>query len=95
MMWGVINKELEGKKKIKLMKSYIENLEDNLAFVYDKEHVMKNRRKYFGENAEEYVSFCELKSEIKALREEKANLQVRCIRYKKRWEKSKEGMFRM
>ena len=94
-MWGAINRELEQKKEMKLMKSYIANLEDNLALVYDKEHVMKNKRKYFGENAEEYVSFSELKSEIKSLREQKANLQVRCARYKKRWEKTTEGMFNM
>lgn len=61
MVWGAINKELQQKKETESMKSYIRNLEDNLAFVYDKEYIMKNRKKYFGDNVEEYVSFGELR----------------------------------
>lgn len=61
--------------EISMLKSYISTLEDNLAFTYDKETIMKHRRKYYGKNAKEYVSFGELKEKIKLLEKKITELQ--------------------
>lgn len=79
----VIGRAIDTEKN---MKSYIECLEDNISLVYDKEHVMRNRRKYFGDDAEQYVSYCDLRSIIKVLKEEKAELQVQVRRWKRQYQ---------